>query len=177
MCIFAEVFMKKIILFILVIISFSCGKQQIHPPIGGFLSQKDMEISKNRAKSLNQMERSQIQEWINGQNEKFYPMKLNYWINIPDLDKKTKKQDGDMISYEYDIYDFDKVKLYEKPKTVRNVRFGKFEELKAVEDALRYMDEKQEATLLIPSVLAFGTYGDNERIPNDMPLIIKLRTI
>jgi hypothetical protein len=43
--------------------------------------------------------------------------------------------------------------LYEVPKKNLNVQFGKFEDLKAVEDALRYLEKDQEATLLVPSVL------------------------
>jgi FKBP-type peptidyl-prolyl cis-trans isomerase len=49
--------------------------------------------------------------------------------------------------------------------------------LKAVEDAVRFLNKGEEATLLVPSVLAFGTYGDDEKIPNDMPLIIKLKIL
>ena len=75
------------------------------------------------------------------------------------------------------MYDFDYVKLYDAPKKNINVQFGRFEELKAVEDALRYMEKGQEATILVPSVLAFGTYGDNDKIPNDMPLIIKIKVL
>lgn len=168
--------MKSSVLIFVSLIFVACGKQQAHPPVGGILTQKDMEVSKNRAKSLNEMERAQIQDWINNQEEKFYPMQLNYWVNTPDLAQNPKKPDGEVISYRYDLYDFDLVKLYEKPKIRQKVTFGKFEELKAVEDALRYMKPHQEITLLIPSVLAFGTYGDNDKIPNDMPLIIKLRT-
>jgi len=169
--------MKKTVSILLISLLFACGKPQIHPPIGGILSEKDMNISKNRAKNLNEMERKQILEWIDQQNEKFYPMKMNYWVNIRDFDQKLKKKDGDLVSYQYDIYDFDKVKLYDQPKVVKNVQFGKFEELKAVEDALRYAEKNEEITLLIPSVLAFGTYGDNKKIPNDMPVIIKLKLI
>ena len=169
--------MKKGISIFSVFVLFACAKQQIHPPVGGFLDKKDMDVSKNRAKSLNEMERAQIQDWILQQNEKFYPMALNYWTSVPGFEKRPKKLDGDLISYQYDIYDFDQVKLYNEPKVVRNVHFGKFEELKAVENALRYMNENEEVTLLIPSVLAFGTYGDNKKIPNDMPVIIKLKLI
>lgn len=150
---------------------------QAHPPVGGILSQEDLNISKNRAKNLNQTERIQIQDWINNQNEKFYPMSLNYWVNIENLSQKNRKADGEEISYQYVLYDFDNVTLYEVPKKNLNVQFGKFEDLKAVEDALRYLEKNQEATLLVPSVLAFGTYGDNDKIPNDMPLIIKIKVL
>jgi hypothetical protein len=71
----------------------SCAKNtQVHPPVGGFLPKKDLEVSKNRTKNLNLMERSQIQDWINHQNEKFYSTGLNYWINIDDFEQRTKKR-------------------------------------------------------------------------------------
>lgn len=156
----------------------SCAQNtQTHPPVGGFLSEKDLNTSRNRAKNLNSTERSQIEDWIKQQNEQFYPMSLNYWVNIADLQNNPKKNNGEEISYQYDIYDFDGVKLYNQPKRNLNVQFGHFEEIKAVEDCLKYLKKDEEATLLVPSVLAFGTYGDNLKISNDMPLIIKLKVL
>ena len=169
--------MKKAIVF-LVFVVISCAKNtQVHPPVGGILTEKDLEVSKNRAKSLNLMERSQIQDWINYQDQKFYSTGLNYWINIDDFEQRTKKKDGDLVSYQYDLYDFNQEKLYNKPTKNIEVQLGKFDELKAVEDAVRFLNKGEEATLLVPSVLAFGTYGDDEKIPNDMPLIIKLKIL
>lgn len=168
--------MKKYVLFSLLMSMAACTKPATaHPPVGGFLSEQDMHNSKNRAKNLNQTERAQIQDWINSQKESFYPMSMNYWVNIKDLSSKQRKPDGEAVSYQYDLYDFDHVKLYDHPFAKKDVQLGKFEELKAVEDAVRYLDKNQEATLLVPSVLAFGTYGDNDKIPNDMPLIIQLK--
>lgn len=150
---------------------------QSHPPVGGFLSEKDLNTSKNRAKNLNNTERLQIQDWINNQTEKFYPMSLNYWVNVENLQQNPRKVDGESISYQYDIFDFDQVKMVTDKKERLNVKFGHFEELKAVEDVLRYLKKNEEATLLVPSVLAFGTYGNNEKITNDMPLIIKIKVL
>ncbi len=58
-----------------------------------------------------------------------------------------------------------------------NAKFGHFEELSAVENALRYMKDGEEVTLLVPSALAYGTYGDEKKISNDIPLIIKLKVL
>ena len=96
---------------------------------------------------------------------------------ISDSESRAKKKDGELVSYEYDLYDFNQEKLYEKPNQNIDAPLGKFEELKAVEDAVRYMKKGEKATLLVPSVLAFGTYGDDEKIPNDMPLIIKIKIL
>lgn len=169
--------MQKIVLILSLFLIGCAQNSQTHPPIGGFLSEKDLNTSKNRAKNLNNLERTQIQDWINHQEQKFYPMNLNYWVNIENLQSNPEKKNGEVISYEYQIYDFDQTQLLNTPKRNLNVQFGHFEELKAVEDALRFLNKNQEATLLVPSVLAFGTYGNNEQIPNDIPLIIKIKVL
>ncbi|GGP02200.1 hypothetical protein GCM10010992_05630 [Cloacibacterium rupense] len=169
--------MKKAFVF-LIIVLVSCAKNtQVHPPVGGILSEKDLQVSKNRAKNLNLMERNQIQDWINQQDEKFFATGLNYWINIDNLEQRDKKKDGDWVSYQYDLYDFNQEKLYNEPIKIIDAQLGKFEELKAIDDAVRSLKQGEEAILLVPSVLAFGTYGDDEKIPNDMPLIIKLKIL
>ena len=165
----------KNIVFIIGFLFVSCSKNaQVYTPVGG-MSNEEMGVSKNRAKQLNTMEREQIQEWISKQKEKFYPTQLNYWSNIENLEQRKKKQDGELVSFQYELYDFDLQKFYEKPKIYKNAPLGKFEELDAIEDAVRYLNPDEEAILLVPSVLAYGTYGDGDQIPYDMPLIIKLK--
>jgi hypothetical protein len=155
---------------------FSCSKNtQVHPPVGGVMSQKDLENSRNRSKILNNTERDQIADWIKNQNEKFYPMAMNYWVNKENLISEPKKTDCKYVSYQYDIYDFDETKIYPQPVVKKDVKLGGFEDLKAVENAVRYLKSGEEATLLVPSTLAFGTYGDNKKIANDVPLIIKIK--
>ncbi len=171
---FVEVFMNKIILFFGLIL-IGCAKHApIHPPVGGILSESDLAVSKNRSKNLNLIERSQIEEWIKTQPEPYYSMSLNYWTNKELLDQ-PRRLNGEVVSYEYDIYDFNWVKLYDNPVEKNEVTLGKIAELKPIEDAVRQMEKGQEVILLIPSALGFGTYGDEDRIPNDMPLIIKLK--
>ena len=167
----------KNIVFIIGFLFVSCSKNaQVYMPVGG-MSNEEMGVSKNRAKQLNTMEREQIQEWISKQKEKFYPTQLNYWSNIENLEQRKKKQDGELVSFQYELYDFDLQKFYEKPKTYKDAPLGKFEELDAIEDVVRYLNPDEEVTLLVPSILAYGTYGDGDQIPYDMPLIIKLKLI
>ena len=167
----------KNIVFIIGFLFVSCSQStHVYTTVGG-MSNEEMGVSKNRAKQLNTMEREQIQEWISKQKEKFYPTQLNYWSNIENLEQRKKKQDGELVSFQYELYDFDLQKFYEKPKIYKDAPLGKFEELDAIEDAVRYLNPDEEVTLLVPSVLAYGTYGDGDQIPYDMPLIIKLKLI
>lgn len=169
--------MKKI-LFISVLGLLSCNRNtQTHPPLGGVLSQKDLDVSKTRMKNLNASERMHIQEWINGQSVKFYSTRLNYWVNTEGFDTREMRPDNSLISYSYDLYDFDQTKIYDQPVERRDAKFGHFDELKAVENALRFIRDGEEVTILVPSSLAYGTYGDEKKIDNDIPLIIKLKAL
>ncbi len=174
---FRNSFMRKII-FISLLSFIGCKRNNpVHPPVGGVLSQKDLDVSKNRSKNLNTIEREQINDWIKDQKTDYFPTQLNYWTDVPGFDKRERRQDETLISYSYDLYDFDQTKIYDKPISRNNARFGHFDELKAVENALRYMKEGEEVTLLVPSSLAYGTYGDENKIDNDIPLIIKLKVL
>ncbi|MBP2617730.1 FKBP-type peptidyl-prolyl cis-trans isomerase [Chryseobacterium jejuense] len=170
--------MKKL-LFISAISLLSCNRntQTVHLPVGGVLSQKDLDVSKNRMKNLNTIERGQIQDWINGQSIKFYPTQLNYWVTADGFDRRERRADNTLISYSYELYDFDQTKIYDKPFERRDAKFGHFDELKAVENALRFIHDGEEVTLLVPSSLAYGTFGDEKKIDNDIPLIIKLKAL
>ena len=44
-----------------------------------------------------------------------------------------------------------------------------------IDDALKYTKSGEEVTLLVPSSLGYGTFGDQKKIDNDIPLIIKLK--
>lgn len=165
----------KNIFFISLITLGSCAKQgPIYDANTVNVSHNELEESKARNKNLNTTERQQIQTWINNQSIKFYPMGMNYWVDIENLSNNHKKNDGEKVSYQYDIYDFDNVKLYENSVKIQDRELGKFDELRPIEDAVRYMKKGEYATLLIPSALAFGSYGDNEKISSDMPIIIKV---
>jgi len=170
--------MKKTIFISSLILFASCAKQTpVQNPGEQFMSQDEMEISKNRTKDLNTLERTQIQDWIKSQDVKYYPMGMNYWVNKEGLEKLPRKNNGDKVSYQYDIYDFDRTKLYQNPVGNTDVVFGHFKEMDAVEDVIRYLKKGEEAEILVPSVLAFGTYGDGKKISNDMPLIIKVKVL
>lgn len=169
--------MKKIFYTGFLAIIASCAKPTPVHQEEQFLSESEMEVSKNRTKELNTLERTQIEDWIKVQNTKYYPMGMNYWVNIENLDKRARKNNGDKVSYQYHIYDFDRTKLYDLPTENINVEFGRFKEMDAVEDAVRYLNRGEEAELLVPSVLAYGTYGDGKKISNDVPLIIKVKVL
>jgi len=169
--------LKKILL-LSILACIGCKRNTtVYAPVGGILSQSDLKTSKERTKNLNIMERKQIEDWMKSQKTQFYPTKLNYWVDVNGFDERQKQLDDAPVSYSYELYDFDMTKIYDKPLARQNARFGHFDEIKAVENALRYIKAGEEITLLVPSSLAYGTFGDQNKIDNDVPLIIKLKLI
>lgn len=167
------------ILLLICFIAVSCSKEQVvHAPAGMSEQQNALKISKDRARGLNELERKQIESWISKQEQKYFPMPLNYWVNIENLHQRNQRKSDEKITYIYEISDFFGTKIYEKPKGYQEVTLERFpNDIKAVEDALRFLKPSEEATLLVPSVLAYGTYGDGNRITHDLPLIIKLKVL
>ncbi len=176
---FSQMLMKKIILFSTFLALAGCQqKQEVYAPVSGSSVKQKAAVSQERAKNLNKLEREQIQDWIAGQKEKFYPTSMNYWVNRENFSERKKSPEETVVSYRYYISDFSGIQLYDQPKGYRDVPLSKFPtELTSVEDALKYMNPGEEVTLLVPSVLAYGTYGDGEKITNDIPLIITLKRI
>lgn len=169
--------MKSSVIYLHLLGLVACSSPQVHPPVGGILSEKDLSISKNRAKNLNELEREQILYWIDNQKAKFYSTQLGYWTNIEHFSQRERTKDGNRVSFSYQILDFDLTKIYNEDIVKQDVTLGKFDDLKAIEDAIRYLEVNEEVRLLIPSALAYGTYGDGDKITNDIPLIINLKRI
>lgn len=155
-------------------LAFSCEKQQVYAPVGGVKAETDLDVSKEMNKGRNNQERKFIQDWIGKQSQAFYPTSLNYWSSV-DLKPKTKRAQNHIWSYGYELYDLSGKKIYDAPLVFTDVIPVKIHEIKAIEDALYYLGVGEEVTLLVPSALAYGTYGDQNKIPNDLPLLIKLK--
>lgn len=168
---------KKYLSILVLVAAVACQKQQIYAPAASPVSNRDLIQSRERNRKLNDAERSQISKWIAGQEKKFYSAGLNYWTTDEKATLSPRKPDGFTVSYEYEIFDFNMESVYSRPIRKTNQVIGRFDEVKAVEDALRHMNTGESATLLVPSVLAFGTYGDGDEIPGNMPLVITLKVL
>lgn len=169
--------MKKILFLIPVLSIIACKKEIAYPPVGKTAKHSALEDSKERTRNLNGVERRLIEEWIKNQEENFVTMPLNYWVNKEDFASRPETNPQELISYMYFMYDFDGNQVYEKPKGFQDVPIGKIDDLRIVQDALQYMKKGEEVTLLSPSVLAYGTRGDGNKIDHDIPLIIKLKIV
>lgn len=171
--------MRILVSLCLMIFLLSCQqKETSFAPVGQQKHQKtDLQISMDRNRELNAFERQEIEKWIAKSGEKFYKMPLNYWVDIDDLDQRAKKSLSEKVSFAFYLYDFDEVLIYEKPISFRDIPIEKTPKLQAVKDVMKYLKIGEEAMLLVPSVLAYGTYGDDKKIEHDIPLMIKIKRL
>lgn len=159
---------------LVLLVCLACKKQEAFAPIGGEKKVTDLDVSKERNKIRNAQERKFIEDWIVKSKQTFYSTTENYWSSIDFSNRKMINQ-AKLFSYEYELFDFNNEKIYSE-KTIKDQVYPvKEREVLAVEDALMHMNKGEEATLLVPSVLAFGSKGDENKIPNDLPIIIKLK--
>ncbi|RQP08410.1 MAG: hypothetical protein EAS48_10100 [Chryseobacterium sp.] len=166
--------MKKIASTLLIIVLAACHEKPVVLPQGG-LGEHAPASSKERAADLYRLERQQIQQWISLQGEKFYPTAAGYWSSEP-LSTHPIKSDGDPVSYEFSVSDFDQAPIYSQPIVVTDGKLGSYAEIMAVDHAIRHLESHKTVTLLVPSALAYGTAGDEKKIGPDLPLIIHLNT-
>lgn len=159
---------------LVLLVCLACKKQEAFPPIGGEKKVTDLDVSKERNKIRNAQERQFIEDWIVKSKQTFYSTTENYWSSIDFSNRKMVNQ-AKLFSYEYELFDFNNEKIYPQKKIKDQVYPVKEREVLAVEDALMHMNKGEEVTLLVPSVLAFGSKGDENKIPNDLPILIKLK--
>lgn len=168
----------RALLFLFLLLIFSCAKEQtVYAPVGSVVVKTELQESRERAKNINEVERRLIEEWMKSQKEKYYPMPMGYWVNIETFDKREVQPNNLFVSYSYFLHDFEGTKVYDQPKGFRDIPLGKVSDIKAVENALKKLKTGEEVKLLVPSALAYGTFGDGEKIGNDIPLIIDLKII
>ena len=168
----------RAIFFLFLLIIFSCTKEQtVYAPVGSVVEKSELQESRERAKNINEVERRLIEEWMKNQKEKFFPMPMGYWVNIKGFDEREVQSDKKFVTYSYFMHDFESTKVYDQPKGFRDIPLGKVSDIKAVENALKKLKTGEEVKLLVPSALAFGTYGDGEKIGSDIPLIIDLKIL
>ncbi len=79
------------------------------------------------------------------------------------IDFRDSKDLKNTIIYSYDEVGVKK-EVMNKARMIRGVEYG-----------LKRMSPNTEATLLLPSALAYGNTGDNNKISGDQPLIIELK--
>ncbi len=164
----------KISFLLLSILLISCGKQEPRRPIshgsGSFLKE-----SIERNKKLNSIEEAMIDSIISKNPEKkFYASTKGYWYYY-DIQKTTDTltpKRGDVAYFDYEIKDFNDNVIYSEVELRPQIYLvDKQDILIGLRDGIKLMSKGEKITFLLPSNMAYGFRGDNDRIPPNLPII------
>ncbi len=166
-------------IFILLIISlvFSCKSPDARRP-ESVQSGSFYEVSAERNIKLNNKEHALIQKIIDrNPKQEYIASKSGFWYHYnTKVEQDTITPNfGDIVSFTYDIKDFDENTIYsEDDIKTQNYVMDKEELFTGLREGLKLMKPGEVVTFLFPSQKAYGYYGDTNRIGTNIPLICKV---
>lgn len=149
-----------------------------HVNSGSFIKQ-----SAERNKKLNAYETTLIKSIIeNSPDKTFINSENGFWYHyITKLEKDTlTPQFGDLVEFTYSISDLNGKVIYSKNELgPQDYLMDKEALFTGLREGLKLMKPTEEVTFIFPSQIAYGYYGDDNKIGTNVPIIcqVKLNTI
>ncbi len=165
--------MKYILLILLFIGLFSCGGPEPRRPVkvqsGSFYKQ-----SAERNRQLLAKEEKLIQQIIESDTTHIYEHSESgswyFFSKKNDTDDYTPHPD-DLVTLTYNLLSLANDTIYSMEDIgIITYKVDKQELFPGLRSAVKLMKEKETATFLFPSSLAYGYHGDNNRIGVNVPL-------
>jgi gliding motility-associated peptidyl-prolyl isomerase len=166
----------KILLFVICLglTFFGCKSPEARQPesvkTGSFIKE-----SAQRNKKLNEHERKQIEALIESRAEtNFIASENGFWYHYTiKVEKDTiMPKFGDSLEYTYSVSDLEGIEIYSRKQVGLKTYIMDQEELfSGLREGLKLMKPTENVTFIFPSQIAFGYYGDENKIGTNVPLI------
>ncbi|MFV0178820.1 FKBP-type peptidyl-prolyl cis-trans isomerase [Empedobacter falsenii] len=170
--------MKKVILFTFTIFALmSCDQKVIQYPVS-YSNDDFMKRSQERGKLLYQEELQWFDEYMKTSDLKFVKTNSGFWISNNGQRTPLTANNGDYIEFEYQVTDLDNHILYSyNENKIQKIILGKTDIARGLHAGLQLIQEGENAKLLLPSFLAYGGYGDTQKIAPDTPIIMDVKVL
>ena len=170
---------QSVILFIFFVFCLSCKSPTARKP-ESIKSSSFLKESAQRNKILYDLEKKQIETLINNKfNKKFITSNNGFWYsyNTQYINDTLQPVFGDIINYDVTISSLNSTTIY--PMSNKTYVMEKEELFTGLREGLKLMKPTESVTFIFPSQLAFGYYGDDNKIGTNVPLIcnVTLNTI
>ncbi len=163
---------------ILLILAFAACKSKVvqYPVSYEDDREKFMEFSQDRNKQILNEDNELIQNYMDSLNLDYHKTSYGFWISNSGETTKTMAKSGDVVKYEYEVLNFDNQVIYsEEENGEQTIMMGRTDLPRGVQIALQMIEKGDSATILLPSFLAYGGYGDRNKIMGNEPLIFKIQ--
>jgi len=174
--------MKYLVICILALVVFSCKSPEARQPIshssGSFIKK-----SAERNKKLYEAEQKRINTVLKKYSEQQILASDNgfkYFYNIKVEGDSLMPKFGDVVSFDYNIKDLNGTIIYsEEELSTQKYIMDKQELFSGLREGLKLMKPGETVTFFFPSQIAYGYYGDENKIGTNIPLIceVTLNTI
>ena len=164
------------ILFLLAFISLGCGEDERPTEQFNWTKEKSISLGEELAREEN----LRIQLFIERQTD-FNFKKTGSGLYYDDLSKSRGRnfaKEGDVACIDLQIMLLDKTVCYEtKPDECLELKIDKSEAETGLQEALKLMNVGDHFMLIIPSHLAHGLIGDQDKIPPLSTLLVDISLI
>lgn len=135
-----------------------------------------MAYSKEFNKQLKEKENKEIKNYIENHTVDFVQTNAGFFMTKTRLGEARVVKNKDSIVYYYQIKNLKDSLLYSYKDNGRQVIvMGQTNIIQGIEYGLKRMSEGENATILLPSSLAYGVKGDRNKIGTDQPLVVDLK--
>lgn len=156
----------------------SCDSQEARRPIshssGAFIKES---IERNKAlvnTEENAFEKLFAQDTLN----KYHQSTKGYWYKYDHKIEDTTPLPvrGDVVDYEYEVYDIDGNVIYTKEETKpQRYLVDKENIMTGLRYGIKQMKQGEEVSFYFPSHIAYGYHGDKNEIGTNIPIICKVK--
>ncbi|MEI7595815.1 MAG: FKBP-type peptidyl-prolyl cis-trans isomerase [Bacteroidota bacterium] len=169
--------MHNLFLFILLFLFYSCGSENKNNVIKPINDEIVKERMVNVNKHLSRNENDEINAYIERRkwNVKNTNSGVRFWIYKEGNGASIKNNDRLKLKYKLSLINGEN--CYDSSNDgLLNLEIGKYE-VSGLNEALQLMRKGDQAIVIVPSHLAYGLLGDQNRIPSKATLIYDLEIL
>lgn len=170
----------KYTLYIIAIISLAaCKNKVVQYPVNYENDHKKfMEFSQNFNKQILAEDNVLIENYMDSIGTKFNKTSYGFWISNSGQPTQTMAKSGDLVKFDYEVSRFNNETVYSKNENgTQTVQLGRTDIPRGVHIALELVEKGDSVTVLFPSFMVYGSFGDQNKIMGNEPLIYKIHIL
>lgn len=134
-----------------------------------------MEFSQDLNRQILNEDNLMIQTYIDQSQKKFIKTSYGFWTSNLGETTSTMAKNLDVVKYEYEVKTLNEQLVYSKEENkTQTIVMGKTDLPRGLQIGLQMIEKGDSATLLFPSALAYGSYGDQNKIGGNEPLVFTI---
>jgi len=165
---------------LIVLLAFSCANPKPRKPIA-HTGSVDMSQSIAYNKQLNKQEIVSIKKYIEKDTTRTYiDSQHGFWYTYISKNEKDsiKPVKGDEVVFLYDIKSLDGIEIYSKEELGEKTYLVDQQDfMQGIQEGIKLMKVDEKIVFLLPSIKAYGVYGDQNKIGANTPVAVTVELI